>query len=371
MLIDEISFLDEIFYMEKKKEALEHIGITNVSYWNSSYSYKEYMKKHIHMNYKHELFDYVYTYDVSKVQRQQILKKLGVTNPENSMCLLTASGTNTISSVINYLKMHKFKKLAILMPAYFSVEKNCQIYDLTYENVMLRYSKGKYYIPFQYLLENHFDAVWITSPAYSTGVSYKDCQIDIIKKIIANNILVIADETLALPHQLLLAKIPISDYFFSICSPHKPLFINKIKFSALICPKKNDDFLEQWVDIISGSLLSSNLIAIQHFLSDNFADCLYYAQQWYEGSINEVRNILNYFPNVHCNLDEISPYKTIYIDSPKRSIDELKCINNIINTDYVSYIPTVFGEYSGFRINLSLDPKDLVNAIYRILQFYT
>lgn len=295
MLIDQISFLDEIFKLEKEKENLEHIEITNISYWNSSLAYKQYMEKYIQLDFQQDIFDYTYTYDISKYQRLQIMKKLNVINPEESMCLLNSSGTNTIQNVINYLKLHNYKKLGILMPSYFSVEQSCQIFNLTYEKIIMPYSNGEYSIPIEYISENNFDAIWLTSPAYSTGVLYQDKQIDILRKLILEKILIIADETLALPNQMLISKIPINNYFFSICSPHKPLFINKIKFSVLICPKKNDDFLEQWVDILSGSLLSSNLIAIQHFLSNNFFECLTVAQQWYENTISKLRNICNNF----------------------------------------------------------------------------
>lgn len=370
MLVDEITFLDEIFELEKKEESLEHIEITNVSYWNSSLSYKKHMEKYIKLNLQQDIFDYTYTYDISKYQRLELMKKLKVINPEDSMCLLNSSGTNTIQNVINFLKFHNYKKLGILIPSYFSVEQSCKVINLTYENVIMHYSDGNYHIPLKYILENHFDAVWLTSPAYSTAISYKDFHIDVLKKLFSEKILVIADETLALPNQMLTSRIPINDYFFSICSPHKPLFINKIKFSVLICPKKNDDFLEQWIDILSGSLSYSNLIAIQHFLSYNFNECMNAALQWYGNSIKEMRSIVRCFPNIQYNLDELGPYKTIYLKSPKLDIGKLDNINSIIIKDYVSYIPIEFNGYYGFRVNLSLNPDDLSNALYRILKFY-
>lgn len=213
--------------------------------------------------------------------------------------------------------------------------------------------------------------IWLTSPAYSTGISYDDAQISNIKKIISNNILIIADESLAMPDQMLLSKIPINDYFFCICTPHKTLFVNKIKFSALICPKKNDDFLEQWIDILSGSLLSSNLIAIQHFLSNNFTECVVAARHWFKKSIDMISDVLQQFPDAQCNLSEISPYKTIYLKSTKKDLKSLGNIKMLINNDYTSFIPISFNEYTGFRINLSLAPQEIYNAIYRILKYYT
>lgn len=371
MLINRITVIDEIFELEKEKENLNHIEITNVSHWNSSLSYKQYMEKYIKLNFQQDIFDYTYTYDISKYQRLQIMKKLGVINPEGAMCLLSSSGTNAILNAINYLKLHNYKKLGILLPSYFSVEQSCEIYNLVYEKVVMPYSDGEYHIPLKYLLENHFDAVWLTSPAHSTGISYKSCQIDILKKLISEKVLIIADETLALPEQMLISKLPINDYFFSICSPHKPLFINKIKFAALVCPKNNDDFLEQWVDVLSGSLLSSNLIAIQHFLSNNFIECVSAAQHWYRNALNVICNIVQQFPNIQYNLDEIGPYKTIYLNRPRLDIRKLDNINTLITKEYVSYIPVEFNGYNGFRVNLSFNSEDLSNALYRILKFYT
>ena len=371
MYIDEITYLDEIFDLEKKIEHSEHIKITNVSYWNPSNEFKEYLHKHIELTCPQDIFDYIYTYDVAKIQRAQILKKLGVINPDSAMCLLNATGTNSILNVINYLKLHNYQKIAILIPSYFSVEKSCQLYGLAYKKVMLQHYNGKYYIPIEELLKNNFDAIWITSPPYSTGVSFEDSQIDILKKLISKKILVIADETLALPHQMLLTQIPISDFFFCICSPHKPLFMNKLKFSALVCPKKNDDFLEQWIDVLSGSLLSSNIAAIQHFLSNNYDDCVYATQNWYTNSLHSIRTLLQLFPKVQCNLDEIAPYKTIYINCPKKDMQSLKNINTLISKNYASYIPTVMEKDIGFRINLSLETNNLIDTTYKIIKFYS
>ena len=371
MFIDEINYLDEIFESERKKEISEQINITNISHWNSSHMFKEYIEKHIHLNSQQDIFDYMYTYDLTKNKRLQIIEKLGVQNPIDSMCLLSPSGTNTILNTINFLKMHNYHKLGILAPSYFSVEQSCRICNLSYEKIALQYTEGKYLIPIEYILEDKFDVIWLTSPAYSTGISYDDAQISNIKKIISNNVLIIADESLAMPEQMLLSKIPISDYFFCICTPHKTLFINKIKFSALICPQKNDDFLEQWIDIISGSLLSSNLIAIQHFLSDNFLECVAAARHWYKKSIDTINEVLQQFPDAQCNLNEISPYKTLYLKSTKRDIKNLGNIKMLIDKDYTSFIPISFNEYTGFRINLSLAPQEIYNAIYRILKYYT
>lgn len=371
MFIDEITYLDKIFELERKKEVAEQIKIINVSHWNPSQMYKEYIEKYIQFDNQQDIFDYTYSYDLTKNKRLQIMKKLGVQNPMDSMCLLNPSGTNTILNTINFLKMHNYHKVGILMPSYFSVEQSCQLCNLPYEKISLQYLENKFVIPIEYILKKNFDVIWLTSPAYSTGISYDDAQINNIKELMSKHILIIADESLAMPNQMLLSKIPINNYFFCICTPHKTLFINKIKFSTLICPKKNDDFLEQWIDILSGSLLSSNLIAIQHFLSNNYIECVVAAQRWFKKSMGMINDVLQQFTDIQCNLSEISPYKTIYLKSTKKDLRSLGNINMLINNDYISFIPISLNEYTGFRVNLSLAPQELCNAIYRILQYYT
>ena len=73
-------------------------------------------------------------------------------------------------------------------------------------------------------------------------------------------------------------------YLFGIYSPHKSLFFNSFKFSAIICDKSNDDFLEQWVDVIGGALPGSCISAIKHFLSPNYDLCTQKAKKWFEQS---------------------------------------------------------------------------------------
>lgn len=112
-------------------------------------------------------------------------------------------------------------------------------------------------------------------------------------------------------------------------------------------------------------------MAIQHFLSNNFNTCINAAQHWYQNTINEIYNTVQQFPNILYNLDETGPYKTIYLTTPRLDMEKLDNINTLIVKDYISYIPLEFGGYNGFRINLSLNPEDLSNALHRILKFYT
>ena len=251
MYINKIFELDALLNYEKKIADDKGITITNISYWNTSLQYQNFMQKHIRLKSIPDIFNYKYTYDIPSEIRSNIIKKIiGYSNNE-IMCLLTPSSTCSIVNMINFLTHNDFKKMCIITPAYFSVEQTCKVFNLSFEKKPLVFRNGNFYIPSEYILKNNFDVVWITSPIYSTSQMYDETQITEIKALIDRHILIIADETLALPGQELARVVPISNYFFSIYSPHKPLFINSIKFSTIICPKKNDDFLEQWIDVLS------------------------------------------------------------------------------------------------------------------------
>ncbi|MFR8259921.1 MAG: aminotransferase class I/II-fold pyridoxal phosphate-dependent enzyme [Frisingicoccus sp.] len=376
MFIEEIFELDSLLDYEKQVSTTKEVNITNISYWNASSEYQEYMLKHIKFDYIPNIFNYKYTYDIPLDIRNQIIKKLTGYSDRKIMGLLTSSSSCSIVNMINFLKLNGFKKLCILTPAYFSVEQSCKIFNLSFEKKALIFHNGQYHIPVEYILKNHFNAVWLTSPIYSTGKVYDETQVHAIQELINHQILVIADETLAMYGQELARKLPISNYFYSIYSPHKPLFINSIKFSAILCPKHNDDFLEQWIDVLGGALLHSNITAIMHFLSPNYQLCFQSSMAWYRKSMSSIDTILKQFPFAYYDMEDIGAYKTIYFKTNTYDPDNLEAIKNLIDTKYVSYIP---GSYNGFkdntyhcfRVNLTYNPQEIKNTLYRILTYYT
>lgn len=375
MFIDEIFELDSILNYEKNIRNSHNVNVTNISHWNASTKYQNYMLKYIQLKNVPNIFTYKYTYDISKNTRNEIIKNLtGCTNSA-IMCLLSSSSTCSITNMINFLKLTGYCKLCILTPSYFSVEQNCKAFNLPYENKALNFHNNQYFIPIDYILSNHFDSVWITSPIYPTSKVFDKSQIQVIQQLIQNHILVIADETLALPGQELTRIIPINNYFYSIYSPHKALFINSVKFSTILCPLENDDFLEQWIDVLGGSLLHSNILAILHFLSPNYQLCFQQCIKWYSKGIEAIESVLKQFPIAYCDTTDIGAYKTIYLKSTSHNPNKFENIKKLIETQYVSYIPGIFNghieyEYDCFRINLSLDPLEIKNTLYRILTYY-
>ena len=120
MYINEIFELDSILNYENQIRNNKNEMITNISYWNASEKYQNYMLKYINIEYAPDIFNYKYTYDISKDIRNNIIKKLIGRTDKDVMCLLSSSSTCSITNMINFLKLNGFHKLCILTPAYFS-----------------------------------------------------------------------------------------------------------------------------------------------------------------------------------------------------------------------------------------------------------
>ena len=75
--------------------------------------------------------------------------------------------------------------------------------------------------------------------------------------MIRRKLFVVADESFALPGHELIRDIGISTHFISIYCPHKAISCNGYKFSGIVTSDIYEDFLEQWVDVLSGNLPQS------------------------------------------------------------------------------------------------------------------
>ena len=61
MYIDRIFELDELLNYEKSVAEAKGMDITNISYWNASPQYQEYMIKYIKLEHTKDIFNYKYT----------------------------------------------------------------------------------------------------------------------------------------------------------------------------------------------------------------------------------------------------------------------------------------------------------------------
>lgn len=369
MFIEDTFFMDNIFEIEKNISSHTNKPVTNLSYWNPSDAYTDMMLKTLSPQSITNIFDYVYTYDIPIETRNAIIEKITGKQSSTQMCMLLPNSTLSIINVINYLKLNNYRRLFILQPSYFSVEETCKLSK--FEIIKIPF-KQNHALPYEIFEGNELDAIWITSPIYSTNYILDQSIIQGIDELTSNNRLVVIDESLNINGFETIRNLTQNKYLFGIYSPHKSLFFNGFKFSAIICDKSNDDFLEQWIDVIGGALPGSCVNAIEHFLSPNYDICTQKAKIWFEKSKAIIIETLKKYPFAKIDtVRSIGPYVTINIPyMPLKSLDFFK---TMINATLVSIIPGFLNgnPNCSFRINLSLNHHTIENSLNALLEFFS
>lgn len=377
--INEIFVLDEIFSFEKEIEQKFGIPITNISHWDSSDAFQKHMAKAFVLPKLSLPWNYYYTYSISHDDREKILENLGVCPQilRTTMGLLLQSSTLAIVNIINLLKHFEYKKICILQPAYFSVGACCVAMSMEYGTEQILFNNMHPQIPIEKIIAGGYDCIWITSPIFSTGYYFDQACLDIIKQLKSMGLTLVFDESLALPQKELIRHFPIDEKTFAIYSPHKAISINGVKFSVIVCNKIYEDFLEQWIDVFSGALSSSNRDAVYHYLSPNYFEACYPA---YKSYINKTKNVLNKiiknFPFAYMLPNAEGHYINVFLEPllHKKSKDICFLLKDIIAHSLASFIPITlngfdFSQGFGFRINLTGNIMELEGAVGRIMHY--
>lgn len=375
--INDIFLMDKIFSIKREVTNLTGANITDVSHWDSSCKFQKHMNKSLLLPTPSLPWNYYYTYSIPIETRENVLKNLGVKTQflHTTMGLFLQSSTIAIVNMINLLVKHNRKRLCIIQPAYFSVAHCCSVFSLEYGFEQIIFSENSPKIPIERILNGGYDSVWITSPIFCTGCYYNETQIDEINELKKAGLAVIFDESLALPGKELIRYFPIDNNIFAIYSPHKSISINGLKFSVIVCSKYYEDFLEQWVDVFSGALASSNRDAVFHYVSTNFIKDCYPA---YSAYINEnkisVSEVIKQFPFVSSLPNSEGHYINLFTNLKlKDEFELISLLSFIMKEGFACFIP---GEINGFtnnqclnfRVNLTGDINELPSALGRILE---
>ena len=376
--IDEIFLMDDVFQIEESVRQKSGMDILNVSHWDSSVEFQKHMNRVLELPVSSLPWNYYYTYSISMEDRQRVLSRLGITREQipDTMGLLLQSSTIAIVNMINLLVHRGKKKLCILLPAYFSVSTCCQALGLSCDTEEIRFSSGHPEIPMNQILNGGYDCVWITSPIFCTGRYFTEQQICEIAKLKDAGLTLVFDESLALPGKELLRFFPIDDETFSIYSPHKAISMNGLKFAVLVCSKRYEDFLEQWVDVFSGALASSNRDAVFHYISSNYQDICLPAYKDYIGITKvKIERLLDIFPDVFILNGTEGHYINIFTHLKLEKNSSLpKFLQRVIEESMASFIPGTLNGYGAdqglcFRVNLTASPSELTASVGRILRY--
>ncbi len=365
----EIEFIREI---EKQYFIQHNTKVVDVSHWNPG------------QNYVFKLFEilrlpsidfdpqYVYSYELPSIIKEEAQKRLGVKENGGTSVIFFQNGTIAQVNVINFLASKRFKKICILEPSYFNVSYIMDRFGLNAQKLSLEFLNGNYTIPFNTLVENQYDAVWITSPIYSSGCYFNDIEIQKIKQLLELEVFIIVDECVSLIGNEIYRKIGTHKNLISIVCPHKTIIINAIKFSAIICNEEYEDYFNVWLDLFSGGLLESNIIAIKHFISSNYRICQEFMKKHTDERRTEIEQILNLSGSSNYIKNTSGQYCTLfYRDIPFEISTQRSFIERAINETGVSFIPGYLNGYGqklgfGFRVNLSINKDVLLSSILNL-----
>ncbi len=162
-----------------------------------------------------------------------------------------------------------------------------------------------------------------------------------------------------------------------IYSPHKSVSMNGLKFSALVFDRSYLRFFEQWTDVLHGGLSVSNVTAVKHFLSDNFAEYLRVFRSAVARTFEFVRDAVGKCPGADLDHEVSGQFATIYIPALPDDFDKDPAFfEQMMRTTAGMMIPgrrCHFEPSVGacFRVNLSGDSAQFRATLVRLLRYLT
>lgn len=370
--------LEDIEKIREFEKNIEKKGgkAIDLSHWDPGSNYNKLLMSKLEMPVLFEPLNYLYSYEFEKESHKKVEEKL-IGETHNECSVFFANSTIAIVNICNFLQKNRLKNVCVLQPSYFTVGPCMESFGLNVNYISLINQNGKFIIPIKQVLSYEFDVVWITSPVFCASTYFDEEEIKKIQYLLNQNIFIVCDESLSIPKYNLRQKLVNTDKLFNIYSPHKVISTNTIKFSCLICCKKYEDFFDQWTDLFSGGLSNSTKIAIEHFLSSNYVDCL----NLHVDYTNEIKNVIAELLRTNVNYRDIfyshsvGQYMTVfcpfvpYIESTKQDF-----IKELIYKTEVSILPGYlegFLEEFGFcfRINLTLNKSTIIPSLNKVLLY--
>lgn len=349
----------------------------NVSDWNPSTEFKEKIQHLLTMKNSFNSIDYVFSYTFDHNSHNNMLKKLGYNNAlEKRAVLITPNGSSSIRNVLHWLKVNRLNKLLTISPTYFTVFCGCDDYDIECKEVFLYRDEDSFFVNEDKLFNEvtNSDAVWITNPVYCTSTYFENRMITIFTKILEMGKVIVADESLCTTGHELIRKLGKFKNFIGIYSPHKSLCVNGNKFSIITYSKEENLLFNDWVVALSGNLLISNGIAVNHFLSNNFEVYSRAFNHEVHTNFSKLKTLLNEL-NVDYDRKAEGYLVTLYFHniSGKKGFDKDFLKEMIFNTG-TTIIPGIRNHFDAkldfcFRVNLCCLTEYMYHSLKRLILY--
>lgn len=367
MLLNELTTLEDIEHIESVYEKSYGIKPYNISWWDPSAEFRNRTESALRFPLGGEAVRYTFSYSIDC--HSQLLTKLGFANL-NKACLITPSGSSSLLCAIKRIKDSGHRRIVAVAPHYFTLEQLAEAVGLRVEKIHIKRREGEYSIGEISLCKG--DVLWVTNPIYCTGKYYSTSDIAQFKRILDSGFEIFADECLAKGGMELSRHLGYSDLFTGIYCPHKTVCINGVKFSCIVCPEGDERYYEQWSDILFGCLGSSNVVAIKHYLSDNF-DAY---SQVFDSAIasvwHELMHSVSSIPGLSLDVASHGYLRLLLFPDQPASLLSGGNLRQCIMSCGTSFIPSTRSHCPadwglGFRINLSSDSQMFRGALYRLL----
>lgn len=370
--------LEDISTIRKYEMEMRDLGysIFDLSHWDCGDHYNKELLSLLKIENCIQPFKYVYSYEIESLIHNQVKSKIAKSNPDEC-CIFFPNSTLAIVNLCNFLQKNSLVNVCVLQPSYFTVEPCMRSFGINAKNLSLQFENNKFVIPYHEINNNEFQAVWITSPVFCTSTYFDDIELKKIQKILDNGIHVVCDESLCIGSYSIRNRLINTENLLTIHSPHKVISTNALKFSALVCDEKNEDFFDQWSDLFAGGLTNSSRIAINHFLSSNYKECLEAHISYTNKVKNKICKLITHYNsnNNYLYSHEVGQYITIYGSNvPYNESINSSFIKRIIYNTKTSLLPGYlegFFENFGFcfRINLTLNEAEIINSLKTVLNY--
>lgn len=310
LLIKRIQEIEALKVIESDFQRSKGYAPQNVSTWLTSSDFNKTMSKVIDVPFIEDPIEYFYTYSWDDSVLESLLIKLLGREQTDTFATCYPNTTIAIVNVANLMRAIGVKRIAIITPAYFSIKHVVSSYGIEYVEYPMVMRDGILRLPIDELRKSSCEAIWVTSPVFSTSQYLVPEDIDFLGTI--SKKFIITDESFCLPGNELLRWLLPSENVIGIYSPHKAICINSVKFSVIVAPARLADLVYQWVDILAGNLSGSTRAAVEHYLTKNYDQCLSEFLLYMARSRKALEEATSARNDLKCNIGEIGSLYTIY-----------------------------------------------------------
>lgn len=375
MSIEELNTLDDIEENELKYKKEFGYYPFNVSTWNpTTYFKNRYLLNKVVLS-DSDYIPYLYSYEIEDTKLRQLKQKLRI--PSNYSCLVTNTGTLSISLITSVLQVLGVKRMLVISPTYYAVLYNCIQKNINIIETHMEHINGKYILPRKHISEllNEIDAIWITNPIYNTGCYYPKDDLDFLKYQIPKHIFIICDDCFAFCGNENIYQFQNVENFIAINDPLKQIMVNGLKFSTISFDEKYKILFNQWSDIICGSLSYSTIQSIDYFNSPQFTALNNILREHYDELNQKFMNLANKFPKMAIDAEIKGHMRMCYFSHlPYDFLDNLDSMYELMKETGASIIPGNrfhFQKTDGFcfRVNMGRECEEFFDSLYRIFDY--